>query len=105
MEVEDVLILGWNELGDRLLDQLAHLQPQQIRGGQVGFEDASLFIDGAITKWRPVVQVRVVRPSCIQLFLGVAQFLVLHLQLNLVHPQFVDKTPVPFNRLGVDVLL
>jgi hypothetical protein len=53
-------------------------------------QDQSRLADGAIAHRRQVVEIKIARPHGVQFRLCPAQFLILYLQLDLVHAQFVE---------------
>ena len=89
-QVVDILILFEDEARDRLLHQRAVGSAQKSGGGEIGFQDQSLFGQSAVAHRGQVIKVEIARPSGFDLGLGPAQLLVLHLQPNLVHPQCVE---------------
>ena len=92
-EVLDVLVFREDEAGDRLLDQCVSCHPQQGRDGEVGFLNQPLFAQGDIAHRREIVQIEISGPGGISFLLGPPQLLVLHIELDLVHLQFMNQAP------------
>ena len=69
----------------------AALHSQHGRSRQVGLHDQAPLIQGEIAHRCEVIEVGVFVPGFGQLGLGLAEFLILHLQLDLLHPQLVDQ--------------
>src|SRR5680860_1594458 len=104
MPVIEVLVFGKDERGDRLLDQRAPGHAQQGADGEVGLQDHQpRLAEGAIAHRRQVIEVEIARPRGVQFRLRPAQFLVLHLQLDLMHAQFMKRLPRCFGRQGLEV--
>ena len=55
-------------------------------------------VQGKIAHRRKIVQVRILIPGFGQLLLGLAEFFILHLQLDLVHPQLMNQAPALLRR-------
>ncbi len=89
VQVVDVLILFEDEAGDRLPDQRAAGHAQQCGSGEVGFQEQSMLRQGAVAHRGQVIEVEIARPPGFDLLLGRAKLLVLHLQFDLVHPEFM----------------
>ena len=79
-----------NKPDERLLEQRVRGLAQQGAGGAVGFQDQPRGADGEVAHRGLVVEVYIARPLGVQGRLGLAQFLVLQLQFNLMHAQFVE---------------
>ena len=90
MLIVNVLIFFEDELADWLLVQFDPFSAQQSSSGEVSLQDQPLLSDGKIAHRRHVVEVEIALPLDIQLHLGTVQLIVLHLQFDLMHPQFVD---------------
>ena len=102
--VVDVLVLADDEPGQRLLDQRTSCHAQKVGGGEVGLDDQPLLAEREVAHRRQIVQIEIPRPRGLQLHLGPAQFLVLHLQLNLVHPEIVQQRPRRVRRQRLQAL-
>ena len=103
VQVVDVLGLPGDEPAEKLLDQSASVRAQQGRSGKVGLQDLPLLADGAIAHRGQIVQVEIARPRGVQFRLGPAQFVVLHLQFDLMHLEFMEHPPHFFGRQDLDV--
>ena len=93
MPVVDVLVFGKDKMGQRLLDQSDFPHTQQSGPREVRLQDQPLLAEGEIAHRRQIVQVEVPRPRDFEFALGPAQFLILHLQLDLMHLQLVEQAP------------
>ena len=88
--VKNVLIVRENEAGDLLSDECCSVHTKQPGGSEVDLLDQPRSADGAITRWSHVIEIKIARLRGVQFILSAAQFLVLHLQLDLMHPQFMQ---------------
>ncbi|MCK7497561.1 MAG: hypothetical protein MZW92_47350 [Comamonadaceae bacterium] len=95
--VIDVLIVGEDDLGQERVDQCLTRAVQESGGGEVDLLDQSRLVQGQISDRGQIVEVEIARSRTLQGLMGAAQLLVLQLQLDLVHAQFMDQ---PFGRLG-----
>jgi len=86
-----------------LLDQRVPGHAQQGGDGEVGLDEKILVTDGAITNWGLVVEVHVALSLGDQRRLRAAQLLVLHIQLDLMDPQFVQRHQNICGRRGLEV--
>ncbi len=77
---------------------------QQTNDRKIGLQDQPLFAEGDIPHRGQFVQLEIARPRSLQFLLGPAQLLVLHLQLNLMHPQFMERLPQFLRQQAVKVL-
>ena len=93
MLVVDVLVFGKDIVGDWLSGQITSAPAQQAGPREVGLPNQPLLADSEITHGCPIVEVEIAGPRGFEFILGPAQFLVLHLQLDLMHLQFVDSRP------------
>ena len=102
-QVVGVLVFPEDIAADRLVCQCAARGQQQVRRMQIGLQDQPAFADGAITYRRQVIQLEVTRACGLQVVLRTTQLFVLHLQLDLVHAQFMQRAPhcVGRQRLGI----
>ena len=105
MQVIDVLVILDDESADRLVDQHAPRHAQQGGGGKVRLQDQPLFADGDTGHRRQVIEVEIARPLGVQFRLSPVQFLILHLPLDLMHAQFVERPPHFLGRHGLKVFL
>ena len=106
----DVALLGLAGLEDRQMmvadDILAprpHVQDQRLalehlsdglkhgRGGQVRLQDHAVAAEDDISDGREIEEVGVRRPGLLQLGMGPLEFVILHLHLDLVDLQLVDR--------------
>ena len=85
-----VAVMLRDEATQRLANQLASRQTQQAGGFQVALQNVAGLAERQVTHRRHVVQVLVAASLNVQRHLNVTQLLVLHLQFNLVHLQFVQ---------------
>ena len=74
------------------------IHAEHLGGSEIRFQNQPLLAEGDIAHRRQIVEVEIARSSGLQLHLGPAQFIVLHLQLDLVHPQFMERLPRFFGR-------
>jgi hypothetical protein len=74
-----------------LVQEAAALYSQDISGGEVGLGNPAPFVQAEVAHRGEVVEVGVSIPGFRQTHLGLPEFFVLHLQFDLVHPQFVDQ--------------
>ena len=102
MGVEDVLVFRENEVRQGVLNQRLSFHPEQFGGGEVGFQDHPLLVQGHVADRGQVIEVEVAFPRGFQFRLRPAQFLILHLQLDLVNPQFMEHL---LHLLGRQVVL
>ena len=79
-----------DEGGERQPDEPLPLHAQQGGGGQVGIAHDARVVQSEIAHRRQVEEVEVLLALRVQLVLGAAQLLVLHLELDLVDAQLVD---------------
>ena len=98
MPIIRVLVVRKNEAGKGLLDQIASCHAQQPGRREIGFQDQPLFAERKITHRREIEEVEIPRPRGFQFILCPPQFLVLHLQLDLMHAKFVEQTSGFFGR-------
>ena len=89
--VVNVLIFGGDKAGQRLFQQRRFGGPEQAGAGQIGLQDQPVFGERQIADRRQVEQIEIAGPRRFQLLLGAAQFLILHLQFNLVNLEFVQR--------------
>ena len=102
-----------HELPEPLLDHGLSVQAQQGGPGQVDFQDPRLVVPEEIAHRGEVEEVVILLRGLLGLRLGPLQFLVLHLQFDLVDLQFVDQGPrvdlgrgrIALGRPGVQTLL
>ena len=80
-----ILVLGSDEAGQVLLDQVRSRHPQEIARGQIGFQDPPLLVHGEVADRGQLVEIEVASPRGLELLLRLAQLVVLHLQLDLVY--------------------
>ena len=73
------------------LDQSGPFDPQQAGRGEVGLADQSLAVEGQVAHRGEIVEVAVFFQPRLRLVPGLLEFLVLHLQLDLVDLQFVNQ--------------
>ena len=90
MQVVDILVLVEEETGYGLVHQSAPGHSQQVGDRQVGLLDQAGLGDRAVPDRGEVVEIEIALPRGVQFRLDGAQLLVLHLQLDLVHPQLVE---------------
>jgi len=102
-QVVDVLVFLKMNRGDRLLDQGVPGCAQQGGDGEVGLDEQILVTDGAITNRGLVVEVHVALSLGAQRRLRAAQLLVLHIQLDLMDPQLVQRHQNIFARRGLEL--
>ena len=100
VQVKQVLGRLGNIPADLLFYQAVSGCPQQRGSGDVGLCDHAMFVDGAVAHGGHVVQVKVARFGLVQLNLCTPQFVVLHLQFNLMHLQLVQRLPHRLSRQG-----
>ena len=91
VQVVNVLVRLEDEAADRLLEQRAAGRAQQAGGGGVGLQDQPLLGQGDVAHRGQVIKVEIARPFGFDQRLRRAQFLVLHLQLDLVYLKFMEK--------------
>src|SRR5215831_14574443 len=96
MVVVDVLVVTQDEMGDALPGQSSSVHPKRDGGGEIGLLDQPRFGEREVPHRRQVVKIEVACPGGFQLLPGRTQFLVLSLQLDLMHPKFV-KYPASFS--------
>ena len=89
LQVVIVRVFTGDKAAERLPDQGAACNPQQIGAGKIRFEDQSVFVQREIAHRRQVVQVEITCARSFQRFLRAAQFVVLQLQFDLMHLQIV----------------
>ena len=82
-----------NEAGEGLLDQFAPTAAEQRREGEIGFQDQTLGVDGAIADRREIIEVEVTLLRPREFRLGAEQFFVLHLQLELMDAHLMEHAP------------
>ena len=70
---------------ETMVEQLLALDPEHRGGGEVGRFDQALAAEGEIAHRREIVEVDITVARILQLHQGLAQGLVLHFQLGLVH--------------------
>ena len=87
----DILVVSEDEPGPRFRDERSASDAQHRRGRQVGLPDHALVADGEVADRGEVVEVEVPRPRVLQFRLRPAQFLVLHLELDLMDVKFVEQ--------------
>ncbi len=97
MAVEDVLVLGKDEASQRLPGQIASGHAEQTGPREVGLQDQTLFADGEVAHRRKIVKIKIPCPRGFEFALRPPQLLVLHLQFELMHLQFVEQ---PLGFLG-----
>ncbi len=85
-----VAILGGNVSGESVLKKLAAVRAEQRGAGQVDLLDQPVAREGQIADRRELEQINVLITRLFQLDLGLAERFVLHLQLDLVHLEFVQ---------------
>ena len=102
-QVKNVLIVRENEAGDLLSDEYCSLHTKQPGGSEVDLLNQSRPADGAIAHWRHVVEIEIACLRRVQFILSPAQFLVLHLQLDLMHPQFMQCMAQCLGRHGTEL--
>ena len=88
-QVENGLIVWENELGDLLPDKQCSAHAKQRGSGEIGLLDLSGPADGAIAHRSHVIEIEIARLRGFEFILSPTQFFVLHLQLDLMHPQFM----------------
>jgi len=93
VQVISILILFQDTAGQGLLDQCAARHAEQLGCIQIRLLDQTLFADGAISDRRQVIQVEVTFPRCVKRGFRHAQFIVLHLQFDLMDAQLVHQMP------------
>jgi hypothetical protein len=98
--VEDVLVLLEDDPRKGPLDKCAPGHAQHGCDREVGLQDQALFADRQIARGGELVQVEIARPRGLQPRVRLAQFVVLHLELDLMHPQFMEKLPHLSRRHG-----
>jgi len=98
--VMDVLIVGDDELSQGCVDQGVTRGAEELGGGEVDLLDQPRLAQGQIPDRSQIVEVEVARSRTLQRCLGAAQLIVLQLQLDLMHTQFVDQS---FGRLGYKI--
>jgi hypothetical protein len=89
---QDPAVRFSQETRKEAFQEFATFHTQQGGGGEVGFQDAACMVNGKIAHRGEVIEVGVFAAGFLQLGLGQPEFLVLHLQLDLVHAQFMDET-------------
>ena len=96
-----IAILVWpvDEARERQPDQRGSGQSEHRRCAEVGLRDQPSPVEAAVAHRRQVIEVEIARPRSLQLGLGLAQFLVLHLKLDLVDLQLVQQSLQGFGRL------
>jgi len=87
-----------NKPAEPLPDKGASGHAQQRGGGDVGFQNQPLFADRAVAHRGEVIEVEIARPDGVQLQLRMPELLVLHLQFNLMHLQFMQRLQHGFGR-------
>ena len=75
------------------LQQAGSFDPQQAGRGEVRLLNRPLTVEGQVAHRGEIVEVAVLLQPRLHLVPGVLEFLVLHLQLDLVDLQFVDHAP------------
>ena len=88
--VVHILVRRQDETAERSPDEVLPLHAQQVRGRNVGVADKALVAQGDVAHRRQVEELEVFLALRVQLELGAAQLLVLHLKLDLVDAQLVD---------------
>ena len=79
------------EMGKEAVQEFAALHSEEGGGGEVGLQDLAGCVQGEVAHRRKVIEVGVFAAGLLQPGLGQPELLVLHLQLDLVHPEFVDE--------------
>jgi hypothetical protein len=97
-------VLGCNESPEAVVDQVMTHDPQERRPGKIRLGDQVLAGESEVSDGGKIEEVDVLAPGVLQRELGRAEFIVLHLQLNLVYPKLVDELLERFlaNRLRWD---
>jgi len=90
MAIIDIPILDQDETAHGESDQGTPVYPQQGGGGEVGFRYHAFFGDGTIPHRRQIIEVKITGSNRVQLYLCSPQFLILYLQLNLMHLKFME---------------
>ena len=103
MTVVDVPVFEGDKACQRLFYQSASCHPKQSSSGEIGFQDQTFFAECDIAHRRQIVEVKIPCPRGFQFLLRPAKLLVLHLQLDLMNPQFVERPPCCFGRQGLQV--
>ena len=80
-----------NEQSEAAVHQSGALHADQARAGEVGLRNRSIAVEGEVAHGGEVVEVGVAFQRGFHLRPRKAQLLVLHLQFDLVHLQFVDE--------------
>ena len=88
--VEAVLVPRFNKGREALPDERLALAAEQAGRGQVGRPDQALCAQRAIAHRRQIVEVKETCPRAVEFEQCAAQFLVLHLKLDLLHFQIVQ---------------
>jgi hypothetical protein len=89
--MEDAPGPGGDKEAEAPADQLRPFPAQQASGGQIDIANDPVCIEGRVTDRGKIVQVSVFLQCRLHLGPGVAQILILHLQLDMVHLQFVQQ--------------
>ena len=79
------------EMGKEAVQEFAALHAEEGGGSEVGLYDPVLPVHGEVAHRRKVIEVGVLAAGLFQPGLGQPELIVLHLQLDLVHPEFVDE--------------
>ncbi|MNQ67432.1 hypothetical protein D3C85_819550 [compost metagenome] len=102
--VENVLIVAKDEARERLLDQFGANHFQQMSSGKVGLEDRALHAERQIAYRGQIIEIEIALLGLFELGLRLAQLLILHLQFDLVHAQFMQRLLHRFWRHELQVL-
>ena len=81
----------WQEMGKEAVQEFAALHAQEGGGCEVGLYDPVLPVQGEVAHRGKVIEVGVSAAGLLQSGLGQPELIVLHLQFDLVHPEFVDE--------------
>jgi hypothetical protein len=88
---QDPAVRFVQKVGKEAFQELAAFHPQHGGGSEVGLHDLALGVQGQEAHRCEVEEVGVSAAGFLQQDLGLPDFLVLHLKLDLVHPEFVDE--------------
>jgi hypothetical protein len=80
-----------HEHAEAPLQEPGALDAEQPGRSRVRLADHPLTVEGQVTRWGELEKVNVLGHERAQLGARLPEFLVLHLQLDLVHPEFMDQ--------------
>ena len=78
-------------MAEAMLQQLRAILPEESGTSEVDFGDLAFVCECQVANRGEFVEIRIAVAGFLQRGLRAAQLLVLHLQFNLVHPEFVQQ--------------